>query len=98
MSLVIDASILIDIFVPREKWRRELAVKLLRLAHGKPKYAPNMLLVELSGVISRYDADLAMLAVDYVKRNMILIDEGAILSTCLDVAMRTGCRAVDAFI
>ena len=53
MSFVIDASVLIDIFAPRDEKRRRLAVEFLRLAKGSPKYAPNMLLVELAGVISR---------------------------------------------
>ena len=75
MSLVIDASVLVDIFAPKEETRRKLAVELLRLARGKPKYAPNMLLVELAGVISRYDADLARLAIDYARRNMVLLGE-----------------------
>ncbi|RLI14045.1 PIN domain-containing protein [Candidatus Bathyarchaeota archaeon] len=97
MSLVVDASVLVDVFAPREEGRRRLAIELLRLAQSRPKYAPNILLVELAGVISRYDTDLAELAVDYARRNMILLDEAAILATCLDVAFRTGCRASDAY-
>ncbi|RLI08239.1 hypothetical protein DRO32_02585 [Candidatus Bathyarchaeota archaeon] len=44
MSLVVDASVLVDIFAPKEEARRKLAVELLRLARGKPKYAPKMLI------------------------------------------------------
>ncbi len=97
MSLVIDASILVDIFAPREGTRRKLAIELLRLARGKPKYAPNLLLIELAGVISRYDADLARLAIDYARKNMVLLDEATIFSSCLDIALKTGCRAADAY-
>jgi len=97
MSLVIDASVLVDIFAPKEEARRKLAVELLRLARGKPKYAPNMMLVELAGVISRYDVDLARLAIDYARRNMVLLDEVEILASCLDIALETGCRAADAY-
>jgi len=97
MSLVIDASVLVDIFAPREEARRKLAVELLRLARGKPKYAPNMLLVELAGVISRYDADLARLAIDYARRITVLLDEAEVLASCLDIALKTGCRAADAY-
>jgi len=97
MSFVIDASVLIDIFAPRDEKRRRLAVEFLRLAKGSPKYAPNMLLVELAGVISRYDVDLARLAIDYARRNVILLDETAILTLCLDIALKAGCRAADAY-
>jgi len=97
MNIVIDASILVDIFAPKEEARRKLAVELLRLVHGKPKYAPNLLLVELAGVISRYDADLAKLAINYARRNLVLLDEAAILATCLNIAFETGCRAADAY-
>jgi len=97
MSLVVDASVLVDIFAPREETRRKLAIELLRSARGKPKYAPNILLVELAGVISRYDADLARLALDYVRRNIVLLDEATILALCLDITLKTGCRAADAY-
>ncbi len=90
---VIDTSVWVDIFLPKNKNRSKLAEILLENISG-PIFEPKIFVVELTSLVKR----LAKKEIPQEFFNsLIILEEDEIFDTALDIAKRIHPRAVDSY-
>lgn len=98
-KVVLDASLLIDLYAAPNEDRASIAEEIARLvAQGAVEaYGPKLLIVEIVGVLSRYlseeELDLVLDTLPAIK----LVPEEAIYEKAVKAARKTGSRAADAY-
>ncbi|BES82399.1 type II toxin-antitoxin system VapC family toxin [Pyrodictium abyssi] len=98
--IVLDTSILVDAVIPFDEHRRSIVRRVLRAVEeaGAVVYEPRLVLVELAGVLARYQPpDKVRSHVERIAEKLVIIDYGVLHDTAYRVALETGCRAADAF-
>ncbi|MEM1611512.1 MAG: type II toxin-antitoxin system VapC family toxin [Sulfolobales archaeon] len=97
--IVIDASLLIDLYAAPDENRASIAEEIVKwIMQGSAEaYAPKLLIVEIVGVLTRYlleeELDLALDTLPSIK----LIPEETIYEEAIRIARKTGSRAADAY-
>ncbi|OYT47830.1 MAG: hypothetical protein B6U85_04245 [Desulfurococcales archaeon ex4484_42] len=97
--VVIDASLIIDLYAAPNDMRASIAEELASwiAAHLVEAYAPKLLMVEVLGVLARYlsekDLDLVMVSFPQIK----LVPEEVFYDEAIKIARSTGSRAADAY-
>ncbi|AEM38204.1 PilT protein domain protein [Pyrolobus fumarii 1A] len=97
--IVLDTSVYVDALIrfDAERSRRSLRVIDVVSRRNLPVYAPMLLVVELSGVLARYRPERAASHVAEITRFVNLVGYDTLHEEAVEVALRTGCRAADAF-
>lgn len=98
--IVLDTSVFVDAIIPFDVKRHDLALNLIDLIsrRGLEVYEPQLLEVELSAVLVRYKPRrIVENHVNRVLAHVAVIAYDELHKTALQVALATGCRAVDAF-
>ncbi len=98
--IVLDTSILVGAFISFSKDRHDIGTTLIDLIsdRGLDIYEPQLLPIELSGVLVRYKPrDVVKEHINEVIRFVNLVGCEEFHNIALEVALSTGCRAVDAF-
>ena len=98
-KVVIDASLVIDLYAAPNENRASMAEDVARLImQGDVEaYAPKLLIVEITSVLSRYLSEEELNLVLDTLPPIKLIPEEAIYEEAIKVARRTGSRAADAY-
>ncbi len=94
--IVIDTSVWVDLFVPKNRMRGELAERVFEIIEEREMeiYAPKLFVVEFISTIKRLVGNAVPTDV-FEKIN--LLDEACIFDTAKDVALRAHPRAADAY-
>ena len=98
--IVLDTSIFIDAIIPFNMERHSIASKLLSIVseQGLNIYEPQILTIELSGVLVRYKPrDIVEKHINEILRYINIIDYDELHGTAYEIALTTGCRAIDSF-
>ena len=98
-KVVIDASLVIDLYAAPNEDRASIAEEVARVITqgGVEAYAPKLLIVEITGVLSRYLSEEELNLVLDTLPPIKLIPEEAIYEEAIKIARRTGSRAADAY-
>lgn len=101
-TLVIDVSVYADyyLFYPRNPERHKRARRVLDSASrlGAIVYEPFIFDVELRAVlVRRIPPQKTLEVIEHTVRHVNIVGEEALHDIAADVALRTGCRAVDAY-
>lgn len=92
--IVIDTSVWLDLFLDDEK-RRKIATKLIGLLSDEI-FEPTVFKVEIAGVLSRkFKRKHVISFIDKISEKIEIVDE--VDDIAFDVALSTGCRAIDAY-
>jgi len=94
--IVIDTSVWVDLFIPKDKARSSLAEKAFEVIEGRgiEIYEPKLFVVEFISIMKRLVGD--KIPVDVFDK-INLLDEAAIFETAKDIALKTHPRAADAY-
>jgi len=98
--IVLDTSVFVDAIIPFHHERHQKSINILGAISGRDLevFEPRLLIVELSAVLVRYKPrDAVINHVNEITRYVNIVDYEKLHETALDIALRTGCRAVDAF-
>ncbi len=98
-KIVVDASLVIDLYAAPNESRASIAEEVTRLImQGVVEaYAPKLLIVEITGVLSRYLSEEELNLVLDTLPPIKLVPEEAIYEEAIRVARKTGSRAADAY-
>ncbi len=93
--IVVDTSVWVDLFIPKNRARSDLAEKAFEVIEKKgiEIYAPKLFVVELISMMKR----LAGKVPTNVFEKINLLDEVVIFETAKDVALKVHPRAADAY-
>jgi len=93
--IVVDTSVWVDLFIPKNKVRSDLAEKVFEVIEKKgiEIYAPKLFVVEFIGMMKM----LAGKVPTNVFEKINLLDESVIFETAKDVALKVHPRAADAY-
>ena len=97
--LVLDTSVFVDAIIPKVAERHNKAFGLIRIAskHNLALYEPKVLMIELAGVLSRYKTrEIVISHISRITGFINILDYSEIHDTAYDIALETGCRAIDA--
>ena len=102
MKLVVDVSVFIDYFVKargREARRWKARAFIDRVSSlGLALYEPFLFEIELKGVlVRRIEPRKVVEIVDKVLRYINVVDEEELHNAAAQIALNTGCRAIDAY-
>jgi predicted nucleic acid-binding protein len=94
--IVADTSVWVDLFIPKNKIRSDLAEKVFEVIEkrGLEIYAPKLFVVEFISIMKRLVGNMIPTNV-FEKIN--LLDETVIFETAKDVALKVHPRAADAY-
>jgi len=98
--IVLDTSVFVDAIIPFKKDRYELANNIIDVIsrRGLSLYEPKLLVIELSGVLVRFKAmDAVKEHVDSLLDFINILDYSELHEIAFEVALSTGCRAIDSF-
>lgn len=98
--IVIDTSVFTDFFVNFDEERhRKAKVFFDKISEGDfIIYEPFLLDVELAGILRRkYNERVVYEILEGLEGKIEVLDEDSTHKTALDIAMKTHCRAVDAY-
>ena len=92
--IVVDTSVWVDLFIPKNKVRGDLAEKVFEVIEkrGIEIYAPKLFVVEFISMMKRLVGK-----VPNVFEKINLLDEVVIFETAKDVALKVHPRAADAY-
>lgn len=98
-KVVIDTSLVIDLYAAPNENRASIAEEVARLIMqgAAEAYAPKLLIIEITGVLSRYLSEEELNLVLDTLPPIKLIPEEAIYEEAIRVARKTGSRAADAY-
>ena len=94
--IVVDTSVWVDLFVPKNEVRSDLAEKAFEVIEEKEMeiYAPKLFVIEFTSMMKRLVGNVIPTSV-FDKIN--LLDEAVIFETAKDVALKAHPRAADAY-
>ena len=94
--IVVDTSVWVDLFIPKNKVRSDLAEKVFEVIEEKEMeiYAPKLFVIEFTSMMRRLIGNMIPTSV-FDKIN--LLDEAVIFETAKDVALKVHPRAADAY-
>ncbi|ADC64382.1 PilT protein domain protein [Ferroglobus placidus DSM 10642] len=94
--IVVDTSVWVDLFIPKNKVRSDLAEKAFEVIEEKgiEIYAPKLFVIEFISMMKRLAGNMIPTNV-FDKIN--LLDEAVIFETAKDVALKAHPRAADAY-
>ena len=98
--IVLDTSVFVDAIIPFRKDRHELASGVVALISekGLELYEPKLLIVELSGILIRFKTiDTVKEHIESILTFINILNYHELHEISLEVALSTGCRAIDAF-
>jgi len=98
--IVLDTSIFVDAIIPFDHERHRKSITVLEVVSKKELeiFEPRLLIVGLSAVLARYrPRDVVVNHVNEITGYVNIVDYGELHEIALDTALRTGCRATDAF-
>ncbi|RLF02119.1 MAG: PIN domain-containing protein [Thermoprotei archaeon] len=98
--IVLDTSVFVDAIIPFRKDRHELASGVIDLISekGLELYEPKLLIVELSGILIRFKTiDTVKEHIESILTFINILNYHELHEISLEVALSTGCRAIDAF-
>jgi len=99
---VIDVSVFVDYFVivEDEESRHRIAIEFLNKLsdRGAVVYEPFVFEIELCAVLVRYiEPKYVMKILEAVLNHVVTIKEDELHSEAKSIALKTGCRAIDAY-
>jgi len=94
--IVIDTSVWVDVFIPKNKLRSDLAEKVFEVIEKREIeiYAPKLFVVEFISIMKRLVGNTIPTNI-FEKIN--LMDEAVIFETAKDIALEVHPRAADAY-
>ncbi len=98
--IVLDTSVFVDAIIPFDRERHRKSTTVLDVISKKELevFEPRLLVVELSAVLARYKPrDVVVKHVNEIVKHVNLVGYEELHETALDMALSTGCRAIDAF-
>ena len=98
--IVLDTSVLVDAIIPFDSERHRKSTTVLEMISSKELvvFEPKLLVVELSAVLARYRSrHIVVNHVNEIVRHVNLVEYEELHETAFDIALSTGCRAIDAF-
>jgi len=97
--VVVDASVIIDLYAAPDDRRASIAEEVMSWVTGGfvEAYAPKLLVVEVLGVLARYlsEEELELVASSFPP--IKLVSEEVFYDEAVRIARRTGSRAADAY-
>ena len=98
--IVLDTSAFVDAIIPFDRERHRKSTTVLDVISKKELevFEPKLLVVELSAVLARYrPRDVVVNHVNEIVKHVNLVEYEELHETALNIALNTGCRAIDAF-
>jgi len=99
-GLVVDASLIVDLFAAKDEARALRAEKVLECVKRRKidVYVPRLFLVEVAGVLVRYLAPTDVEhVVDALSSEVIPVGDEAYFKISLEIALATGSRGADSY-
>ena len=97
--IVLDTSVFVDSIIPFNHERHRKSITLLEVVSKKELevFEPKLIVIELSAVLARYKPrNVVMNHVNEIMRHVNIVGYEELHEIALDIALSTGCRAVDA--
>ena len=94
--VVVDTSIWVDLFIPKNRVRSNLAEKAFEIIEerGIEIYAPKLFVIEFISMMKRLVGNIIPTS---IFNEINLLDEAVIFETAKDVALKVHPRAADAY-
>jgi predicted nucleic acid-binding protein len=99
-GLVVDASLVVDLFSAKDEARALMAEKVLECVKRRKinVYAPRLFLAEVAGVLVRYLMPSNVeRVVDALSSEVILVGDEAYFKVSIEIALATGSRGADSY-
>jgi len=99
-GLVVDASLIVDLFAAKDEARALRAEKVLECVKRRKinVYVPRLFLIEVAGVLVRYLTPTTVeRVVDTLSNEVILVGDEAYFNISLEIALATGSRGADSY-
>ncbi len=99
-KIVLDASLLVDLFAGRDERRVETAEAVFRCLQKKEVklFAPKLLFVELAGVLVRFIPPKEVsLILSAIRNAVIAVADEVFYEEAIELALSTGSRGADSY-